>query len=425
MTQQRQNKPRRSASPTRRPLALVLALVLAVLAPTLAGLPGMSTQALAADGSASSVPVYRLYNPYEPLRLYTTSKSEYDSLVKIGWNGEGVGWQSPQSGTAVWRLYNRYNGEHLYTTSKSEYDSLVKIGWNGENIAFYSADSQDGLPVRRFYNPYITGTGSTHHYTTDESEAKTMVSAGWRAEGVAFYGVGATRDVSVKVSVIGPSEQGFYVPWTGSTDGTTVKATSSETALDATEETGLTSNGSTFTYSYTTYDASGTSHKQTMNVGKNGSSQWKLYSRTSSNATYKLASSTDKLTDGEELLWYYDDGTPLTGTATLRITGPDASGTNHDYLATTSAAVSWPQRGWDFVSSVSNAHGAKISATDSQYGKYITGITDPSTGKVTSNTSGSNNTYRYWSLTVDGQYSNYGISNIYVRPGDSIELSYV
>ncbi|MDY5271423.1 hypothetical protein, partial [Tractidigestivibacter sp.] len=35
-------------------------------------------------------PVYRLYNEYDRQRLLTASRSEYNSLVKAGWNGEGV-----------------------------------------------------------------------------------------------------------------------------------------------------------------------------------------------------------------------------------------------------------------------------------------------------------------------------------------------
>lgn len=145
-----------------------------------------------------SVPVYRLYNPYDFLRLYTTDKSEYDHLTSIGWNGEKVGWQSPteKDSTPVYRLYNKYNGEHLYTVDKKEYDYLQTLGWSGEDIAFYSTnaevakeDAEHYQSVERFYNPYIKGIGSTHHFTLDASEQKTMTSDGWKDEGVAFYAI--------------------------------------------------------------------------------------------------------------------------------------------------------------------------------------------------------------------------------------------
>lgn len=135
--------------------------------------------------------VYRLYNPYDYYRLYTTDWAEYQSLVSLGWNGEGVAWEAPlESSTAVYRLYNPYSGDHLWTTSTDEYDSLAAIGWQKEGTSFYS-DDEHGVEVKRYFNPWITERGSTHHYTSDPTEQQTMVSNGWLWDGtgVSIYGV--------------------------------------------------------------------------------------------------------------------------------------------------------------------------------------------------------------------------------------------
>lgn len=133
--------------------------------------------------TSEAVTVYRLYNPYEYYRMYTTDASEYQHLVSLGWRGEDVAWQAPaKSSTPVYRLYNPYSGDHLWTVDASEYDSLAKLGWRKEGVSFYSDDAH-GVEVRRYFNPWITGRGSTHHYTADTSEQNTMVANGWRWDG--------------------------------------------------------------------------------------------------------------------------------------------------------------------------------------------------------------------------------------------------
>lgn len=143
--------------------------------------------------AANAQAVYRLYNPYDFLRLYTTDQAEYDNLVSLGWNGEGFAWNAPKvsrMGEHVYRLYNQYNGEHLYTTDSDEYNRLGEIGWTQEGVAFDSASGgSESVAVRRYYNPYITGVGSTHHYTSSAEEQEQMVMNGWIDEGIAFYGI--------------------------------------------------------------------------------------------------------------------------------------------------------------------------------------------------------------------------------------------
>lgn len=144
-----------------------------------------------AEESISQLPMYRLYNRYNGEHLFTSSSSEAQSLISLGWTGESVAWFTPNSGNAVFRLYNRYSGDHHYTTNKSEYDYLGSIGWNQEGVGFYSDGSQTSA-VFRLFNPYVTV--ATHHYTTSQSEYDYLGSIGWRKEGTGWYGVATPAD---------------------------------------------------------------------------------------------------------------------------------------------------------------------------------------------------------------------------------------
>lgn len=93
----------------------------------------------------SNTPVYRLYSGTD--HHYTTDASERDYLIKVGWKYEGVGWYSDDAkGQALYRQFNpnvdpkakrNNSGSHNYTTSKAENDSLVKVGWRAEGIGWY------------------------------------------------------------------------------------------------------------------------------------------------------------------------------------------------------------------------------------------------------------------------------------------------
>lgn len=104
----------------------------------------------------SDTPVYRLYSGTD--HHYTTSSTERDNLVKVGWKDEGIGWYSENVKTAedaenicVYRLFNpnvvptaptNNSGSHHYTTDASERDTLVKVGWKYEGIGWYAAKAE-------------------------------------------------------------------------------------------------------------------------------------------------------------------------------------------------------------------------------------------------------------------------------------------
>lgn len=50
---------------------------------------------VAAD-TINAQPMYRLYNPNSGDHHYMTSAAEKNTLVKIGWRYEGVGWRSDE-----------------------------------------------------------------------------------------------------------------------------------------------------------------------------------------------------------------------------------------------------------------------------------------------------------------------------------------
>ena len=136
----------------------------------------------------NEVSMYRLYNTNSGEHFYTSSETERDMLVRVGWSYEGIGWLAPAtSNTPVYRLYNEIGGEHHYTTSVDERDFLVSIGWNDEGIGWYSDDNQS-VPLYRQYNP--NAFANNHNYTTSLEENDWLVTVGWQAEGVGWYGLG-------------------------------------------------------------------------------------------------------------------------------------------------------------------------------------------------------------------------------------------
>lgn len=150
--------------------------------------------------SGGTVSVYRLFNRRTSEHLYTTSRSEYESLPRKthgDWVWEGVAWVAPKkSSTPVYRLYNKGLGDHHYTTSKGERDALTRKGWRYEGVAFYSDDSHR-VPLYRLYNGRLKA--GQHHYTTSKGERDSLVKkSGWRSEGVGWYGIsgGHAEDLS-------------------------------------------------------------------------------------------------------------------------------------------------------------------------------------------------------------------------------------
>lgn len=152
----------------------------------------------------------RLYNPNSGEHLYTHDLNEKDVLTGLGWKDEGIGWVSPAenedtdpvaAGADVFRLYNPNAGDHHYTKDANERDTLVRLGWNYEGVGWYSADEYSAtaannttsrkvndysIEVFREYDPNAKAAGA-HNYTIDENENDTLVSLGWIDEGIGWW----------------------------------------------------------------------------------------------------------------------------------------------------------------------------------------------------------------------------------------------
>lgn len=136
---------------------------------------------------ASTVPIYRLYNPGNYEHLYTSDENEVRVLSAGAWVNEGINWYAPTTGVPVYRLNNKALQNHLYTTDQNEINILTtQEGWTIDNNGrplFYSGGS---VPIYRLYNPALRGL---HLLTTDTNEYQVLPGRGWIQEGVAFYGV--------------------------------------------------------------------------------------------------------------------------------------------------------------------------------------------------------------------------------------------
>lgn len=167
--------------------------ILAGSAALLACSIGLAQPAFAAT---QGVNVYRLYNTWTHEHLYTANLNEYNARVADGWNGEGVGFVTPEDGSdqvdgQVYRLFNPNNKEHFYTKDSAEVEYLKTIGWKYETVAWNSAKS-DQSPVYRLFNPYVTEF--THYYTQSITDRDENVARGMRSEAIAWYALNVTPE---------------------------------------------------------------------------------------------------------------------------------------------------------------------------------------------------------------------------------------
>lgn len=127
--------------------------------------------------------VFRLYNPNSKagVHQFTWDGNEYYSLMKFGWDGEGVAWYAPYSGDCVYRCCNPNGSDHLFTTRPDEHNDVIKNGWICEGLGFYSGGT---VTVHRVYNK-----AGAHMYTKSNSEYNQLKQLGWKDEGEAFKAV--------------------------------------------------------------------------------------------------------------------------------------------------------------------------------------------------------------------------------------------
>jgi uncharacterized repeat protein (TIGR02543 family) len=147
------------------------------------------TVAPKASAKGSPMAAYRVYNRYSGLHHYTTSASERDALVSLGWNNEGTAFFAAKTGSTtgllpVYREYNPHDGNHNWTLNKAEHTKLVSLGWHDEGVAWYTSPS-GSIAVYRLYNPH----SGEHVYTTSAKDYAAVGAAGWHQEGTAWRGL--------------------------------------------------------------------------------------------------------------------------------------------------------------------------------------------------------------------------------------------
>lgn len=122
---------------------------------------GWASEGIGWVAPTSGNPIYRLYNnPRAGSNTvgdhhYTANTYERDMLVKRGWKYEGVGWYSDTNKRIpMYRQYNpnvnseNMSGSHNYTANSNERDSLIRIGWQDEGIAWYAVSAGSNVSVQ-------------------------------------------------------------------------------------------------------------------------------------------------------------------------------------------------------------------------------------------------------------------------------------
>lgn len=177
--------------------------IVAIAAFSALAVDGLAKPAKAFAGSTHEM--YRLYDQNSGEHFYTASQPERNSLIKSGWNYEGVAWNAPaSSGSPVYRLYS--GTDHHYTTNAGERDQLVAVGWSYEGIGWYSDDAK-GVPLYRQYNPNVQpwaakNNSGSHNYTTSKAENDKLVRTGWYEEGIGWYGTKASSGPAVSAPYV-------------------------------------------------------------------------------------------------------------------------------------------------------------------------------------------------------------------------------
>lgn len=141
---------------------------------------GQPTIGVSTNRETKTGVVYRLYNPRTKQYFYTKSLDEADILKGRGFNFEGRGFITADSGKPVYRLYHAGRKAYVYTTNVTERNKIVREGWKYEGVAWYSAGN---TKVYRLFNPQA----KVHMYTTIWKEVEILKGRGWKYEGVTFY----------------------------------------------------------------------------------------------------------------------------------------------------------------------------------------------------------------------------------------------
>ncbi|WP_035227000.1 hypothetical protein, partial [Paracidovorax oryzae] len=113
------------------------------------------------------------------------------SSTQLTWTeatSPGMIWNEPGAGRKpIYRLYDQYNDVHLFSTSTTTRDSLLigNNGWLDEGIAGYVAEQ----PAAGLTALYRLGKANTNIsvYTTSDSQRSSLLASGWEDRGIDGY----------------------------------------------------------------------------------------------------------------------------------------------------------------------------------------------------------------------------------------------
>ncbi len=137
-----------------------------------------------ASGTTNHISLHRLYSPSTGDHFYTTSDTERDFAISIGYTFENVACEvfpvGHPDGIPLYRLYHPSTGDHFYTTSAGERDNAHSaLGYSDEGVACHVPSGGDTVPLYR-------ASRGEHFYTTSLAEKNNAVTnLGYVDEGIA------------------------------------------------------------------------------------------------------------------------------------------------------------------------------------------------------------------------------------------------
>ncbi len=149
-------------------------------------------------GKTLGEPVYRLYNPYEKLHLYTADPHEVEQLTRAGWTLDYDGaplWMQPsadsEGASVIVRFQNPWSHDHYYCaqTDTTQIARLERDGWVQDSEASWlvSAPAHTGVGVHTLFNEW--NSVDTHLWTPSSTEVGALTGMGWAEHAMTIWAV--------------------------------------------------------------------------------------------------------------------------------------------------------------------------------------------------------------------------------------------
>ena len=143
--------------------------------------------------------VYRLYQPYTGIHLYTTSQAEVTNATYALGNtaqtiyvNEGIAFYAPPNSSttptpSMWRMRNTVTGDYFFASDQEK----GAVGCSHPTYAlekspfveYTSQITPNSFPIFRYFNP----STKIHFYSSSSSEGVSAMQSGYLSEGVAFF----------------------------------------------------------------------------------------------------------------------------------------------------------------------------------------------------------------------------------------------